>query len=312
VDSEITKLIQVAKLYYEENLNQSQIATKLGVSRPLVSNMLTKARSMGIVEIKIKEPFANNTLLLNQMRNVFNIQGGFVIPSANSQYLTEKAIINQSMVYLKETLQDVNHIGLGWGYTIGELIDTITDSDLGQTYDGEVCPLIGTASIPNKGYHPSELVREFAAKTGFNPNFVFAPAFPTTEQERELYINTDHYQELQKLWEQLDTVVLGVGAYPSVPDHATALRFGKTLQNEGAVGKILSYFYDKEGQIIKSDNDFALQIPLQLLGQVKRVIAVCPAEINAKAILGALKTGFITHVILTEEKAKEVISLRSY
>ena len=311
MDSEMMKLVQVAKLYYEENLNQSEIAKKLGVSRPLVSNMLTKARAVGIVEIKIKEPHANNALLLNQLKNVFNIQGGYVIPSSNSPYLTEKSIIDQSVLFLKETLHEMDTIGLGWGYTIGEFVDALTEADLNQTYEGRVCPLIGTASIPNKGYHPSELVREFGMKLGFEPNFLFAPSFPTSLQERELYINTDNYREIEEIWEELDTVILGVGAYPSVPDHATALRFGDGLQRQGAVGKILSYFYDKDGQIIAGDNDYALQMPHQLLGKVKRVIAICPVEINAKAILGALKTGFITHIILTEEKAKEVIALRS-
>jgi len=266
---------------------------------------------MGIVEIKIKEPFSNNTLLLNQLKNVFNIQGGFVIPSANSPYLTEKAIINQSVVFIKESLPNMKCVGLGWGYTIGELMDAFSAADLTMTFEGRVGPLIGTATIPNKGYHPSELVREFGMKSGFNANFVFAPAFPTSEQERDLYINTDNYRELHNLWTEMDTVIVGVGAYPSVPDHATALRFGDKLNKDGAVGKILSYFYDKDGQIIKSDNDFALQIPLPLLGQIKKVVAICPAEINAKAVLGALKTGFVTHVILTEEKAKEVINLRA-
>lgn len=311
MDSEILKLVQVAKLYYEENLNQSEIAKRLGVSRPLVSNMLTKARAMGIVEIKIKEPHANNALLLNQLKNVFNIQGGYVIPSSNSPYLTEKSIIDQSVLFVKETLHEMNTVGLGWGYTIGEFVDALTETDLHQSYEGLVCPLIGTASIPNKGYHPSELVREFGMKVGFEPNFIFAPSFPTTLQEKELYTNTDNYREIENQWQTLDTVILGVGAYPSVPDHATALRFGDTLQKEGAVGKILSYFYDKDGQVISGENDFALQMPLNLLGKVKRVIAICPVEINAKAILGALKTGFITHIIMTEEKAKEVIALRS-
>jgi len=311
VDSEIMKLVQVAKLYYEENLNQSEIAKKLGVSRPLVSNMLTKARAMGIVEIKIKEPHANNALLLNQLKNIFNIQGGYVIPSSNSPYLTEKSIIDQSVGFIRESLQDMETVGLGWGYTIGEFVEALSDADFNQGYEGRVCPLIGTASIPNKGYHPSELVREFGTKLGLEANYLFAPSFPTSAQEKELYTNTDNYREIEALWATLDTAILGVGAYPSVPDHATALRFGDELNKKGAVGKILSYFYDKDGQIILGENDFALQMPHHMLGKVKRVVAICPVEINAKAILGALKTGFITHIILTEEKAKEVIALRS-
>lgn len=312
MDSEMMKLIQVAKLYYEENMTQSQIAKKLGVSRPLVSNMLTKARNAGIVEIKIKEPFGNNMLLLNQLKNLFNVQGGYVLPSSPSAYLTDKAIINQAQFFIKEEIQEIKVMGIGWGYTIREVVEALKKEDFSGSGEGIVCPLIGTASIPNKGYHPSELVREFSSKTGFQPHFLFAPAFPPTDQEQGLYINTDNYQELDKVWDQLDTVIFGMGAYPSVPDHATALRFGKELNEQGAVGKFLSYFFDKEGRIIHGENDFAIQIPLSKLGRVKRVVAICPVDINAKAILGALKTGFITHIILTEEKAKEVIAYKAY
>jgi DNA-binding transcriptional regulator LsrR (DeoR family) len=312
MDSEMMKLIQVAKLYYEENMTQSQIAKQIGVSRPLISNMLTKARNTGIVEIKIKEPFGNNLLLLNQLKNIFNVQGGNVLPSSNSAYLTDKAIINQAQFFIKEELSETKTMGLGWGYTIGQIVEALKDEDFSGSNEGVVCPLIGTATIPNKGYHPSELVREFSMKTGFDPHFLFAPAFPTTDQEQGLYINTDNYQDLVQVWDQLDMVVFGLGAYPSVPDHATALRFGKELNKKRAVGKFLSYFFDKDGQIIHGENDFAIQIPLSKLGRVKRVVAVCPAEINAKAILGALKTGFITHIIITEEKAKEVIAYKAY
>jgi len=311
MDSEVLKLIQVAKLYYEENLNQSEIAKRLGVSRPLISTMLTKAKNMGIVEIKIKEPFANNSILLNQIQNVFNISGGFVIPSASSAYLTEKAIVNQCVQYLHDIMKDTKNLGLGWGYFMSKLVQAVVESEFPSTFEGSVSPLIGSATFPNKAYHPSELVREFGEKTGLTPKFLFAPAFPMTEPERDLYVNTDNFRDVLDSWSELDTVILSIGTFPSVPDHATALRFSDKLQKEGAVGKILSYFYDKEGRIIHGDDDFALQVPLEKLSRIKRVIAICPPEINAKAILGALKTGFITHIILTEDKAKEVINIRS-
>ncbi|WP_461205661.1 sugar-binding transcriptional regulator [Clostridium sp. DL1XJH146] len=310
MDNDTSNLIQVAKLYYEENLNQSQIAKKLGVSRPLISNMLTKARNLGIVEIKIKEPYENNSLLLNQLKNIFNIHGGFVVPTSNSPYVTEKSIINQSVLFIKESLQDTKVLGVGWGYLIGEVIGGISEDIIDKSNEGKIVPLIGSASIPNKGYHPTELVRELSEKTGLEPKFMFAPAFPTSEQESELYTNTDNYREIENLWNNLDTVVITIGAYPSVPDQATALRFGDKLHKEGAVGKLLSYFFDKDGRIIDSDDDYAIQIPKNILGKVKRVIAICPSEINTKAVLGALKTGYITHIIITDEKAKAVLGKR--
>jgi deoxyribonucleoside regulator len=44
---------QAARLYYQDDLNQRQVANELGVSRPTVSRLLTQARREGIVQISI-------------------------------------------------------------------------------------------------------------------------------------------------------------------------------------------------------------------------------------------------------------------
>ena len=45
-------LVHVAQLYYQQNLNQSEISKIVGLSRPTVSRMLEEAREVGIVEIR--------------------------------------------------------------------------------------------------------------------------------------------------------------------------------------------------------------------------------------------------------------------
>lgn len=67
-----------------------------------------------------------------------------------------------------------------------------------------------------------------------------------------------------------------------------------------AVGRILNYFVDVEGRVIRSDADFAVQIPLELLGRVRHVVGVCSANTKGKALRGALRTGYINHVIAPE------------
>lgn len=54
------KLSYVARRYYLEGQKQSDIARELGVSRPLVSRMLSEARELGIVEITVHEPGARD------------------------------------------------------------------------------------------------------------------------------------------------------------------------------------------------------------------------------------------------------------
>ena len=47
-------LVHVAQLYYQQNLNQSEISKIVGLSRPTVSRMLEEAREVGIVEIIVQ------------------------------------------------------------------------------------------------------------------------------------------------------------------------------------------------------------------------------------------------------------------
>ena len=52
-EKKIERMVNVARLYYEQNMTQNEIAKELGISRPLVSILLTEARACGIVTITI-------------------------------------------------------------------------------------------------------------------------------------------------------------------------------------------------------------------------------------------------------------------
>jgi len=49
-------LVQVANLYYKENLSQQKIADRVGVSRSLIAQYLQRARETGVVKIHISDP----------------------------------------------------------------------------------------------------------------------------------------------------------------------------------------------------------------------------------------------------------------
>ncbi len=87
------KLVTVAKMYYEDNMNQSEIAKAIGVSRPLISMFLADAKELGIVEVKIHSPFETDDNIMDALRESYNIQGGSLINGVNSKSMTEKMIV---------------------------------------------------------------------------------------------------------------------------------------------------------------------------------------------------------------------------
>lgn len=64
----IEELIRVSQMYYDEGLNQSQIAGEIGYSRSSVSRMLTEARETGIVQILPSGTHCNDC---NPLRRIF-------------------------------------------------------------------------------------------------------------------------------------------------------------------------------------------------------------------------------------------------
>ena len=307
---DIIRIVDISRLYYENHLTQAEIAKKLKISRPTVSKLLGEAKKRGIVKIELKSPLESNSLLLDQLAVIYKLEGGLIVPTTSSdKNLNDKLTTSQGAMYLERLLDSMKNLGLGWGYSLGTLIDALNPQKPKESMDRTVCPIIGSAGNAIKWYQTNELARIFAEKTGFTPYFLHAPAFPLSEENKRLFENTFEFQEISNLWSDLDTVVLSIGTYPSVPDQATAARFGNKLRESRAVGMIASYYFDIDGNIIESENDIVIRLPLEILRKVERVIAISFGEKKISSTRGALLTGLITHLVTDEITAREILEI---
>ena len=98
------KLAYVARRYYLENQRQSDIAKELGVSRPLVSRMLSEARELGVVEITIHEPGARAERLMERLHLYSAIQNGVLIEDGKDEDETNRAL-SQGAVELLQNIR---------------------------------------------------------------------------------------------------------------------------------------------------------------------------------------------------------------
>ena len=300
-EKELIRLIHISKLYYEENKTQAEIARILDISRPSVSSLLSKARKEGIVRIEILSYQQSNIGLSQGLCRRFDLKTCHVVASV-------EAFHQEVATVLLSFLEKSKVLGLGWGYNINKIIDALPQTNIRETAHGIVCPLIGTATVPHRGYHPNELATDLSHKTGFQAEYLISPAFPTTEQDQELFMNTNNYLNILERWRKMDTAIMTLGSFPLVPDHGTALRFGKKLIQEKAVGSLLSYFFNVQGGQISGDDDYAIQIPLRLLTRIKHVIGIVPPESNTNAVISCLQSGYVKHLVITEQNAKDVLN----
>lgn len=289
------RLAHVARRYYLEDWKQSDIAKELGVSRPLISRMLSEARELGVVEITVHEPGARAASLLERLRLSSSIQGGFLMEDGEDEDATNQAL-SQGAVELLQQL-GTRRLGVGWGYLIGQLVTWLEQNPQPNSTVTDICPLVGNASIPARNYQSNENVRLMAQQLGATPHFLYLPALPDNLEEKQLLCSTEIYRQIHQEWGQIDTALVNIGDYPSSPDFASLVRYGSLLQKQHACGRLLVYYFNEEGTVIQSEQDFAIQIPLETLMRCPRIIGVCSANTSARSLCGALHSGLFTHIV---------------
>lgn len=307
-DKKTERLVHISRMYYDQDKTQSEIARQYGISRPMVSRLLKEAREQGIVTIRIHDPNGGGgekTSLMDLVGREFGIYRGIVVRDEAGDQATNSAVSEAAVSFLLE-LHGAN-LGIGWGHIIGDVVSRMERSDRLVPICSSVCPLIGNGGVGLKNYHSNELVRSIAEHTGANPAFIYSPACVLSEQELRLVKELDNYREVYRIWEKLDVALVNIGNFPSVPDFASEARYGDILLKEKAVGRILNYFIDGKGTVIRSDSDYAVQIPLELLARVKHVVGICSANTSPAALRGALKTGYVDHIIAPEHVVRETL-----
>ena len=289
------KLAHVAQRYYLEDWKQSDIAQELGVSRPLISRMLREAREQGVVEIIIHEPGSKTANLLERLRRSNAVQGGVLVEDGEDGDATNQ-LLSQGAVDLLRQI-GARRLGVGWGYLIGQLVTWLEKNPELNSTVTDICPLVGNASIPARNYQSNENVRVMAQQLGATPHFLYLPALPDNLEEKQLLCSTEVYRQIYQQWEQIDTALVNIGDYPSSPDFASLVRYGSLLQQQHACGRMLVYYFNEEGTVIRSDQDFAIQVPIETLKRCPNIIGVCSANTSAKALRGALRSGMFTHIV---------------
>ena len=287
----LLRLAHVARRYYLEDWKQIDIARELGVSRPLVSRMLGEARELGVVHITVYEPGEESAVLLDRLRLSTSLQGGVLVEDGRDDDATNQ-LLSQGAVDLLRQI-GARRLGVGWGYLIGQLVTWLERNPQRDSAISDICPLVGNANIPARNYQSNENVRLMAQQLGAVPHFLYLPAL----EEKQLLCSTEVYRQIQDQWVQMDTALVNIGNYPSSPDFASLVRYGSLLQRHRACGRMLAYYFNETGTVIQSDQDFAIQIPLETLRRCPRIVGVCSANTSVKALRGALNTGILTHIV---------------
>jgi len=313
-NSEIRKLDDAARagwLYYVARKSQEEIAKKLNVSRQSAQRMVALSVSEGLIKVRLEHPIANCMDLNVKLKSRFGLKSCIIVPSddedPSSTVGLAQAGANEIEQHLKSTEPKI--LALGTGRVLRACVDELSLLNCEQH---QIVALLG--NMASDGSASSyDVVMRMAEHINAKHYPMPLPVLPRSKKEKE-QLHAQHYIASNlKLATQADVTFVGVGNLglnsPLHLDGFITQKELEDLQHQGAVGEVISWVFDKNGNLLDcAVNERVASAPLKVNSD-KLVYAIAAGEEKAYAILGALRSQLVNCLITNEYTASRLLSI---
>ncbi|OBZ14427.1 RNA polymerase subunit sigma-70 [Bacillus sp. FJAT-27264] len=294
--------IQAARLYYQSDYSQQQIAVKMGLSRPTVSRLLQYAKDQGYVNITIIDPSEDLDLLASDLKRKYGLDTVVLCDSpTNDAEEIKKHISKKAADYIHETVQDGDIIGVTWGTTMHAVALQLQSKPVKGV---EVVQLKGGVSHSQVNTYAAEIVNLFAEAFRTIARYLPLPVIFDSVAVKTMVEEDRHIRRIIELGRQANIAAFTVG---TVEEDTLLFRLGyfnkeeqELLRRTGA-GDICSRFFDKDGTICSEElNNRTVGIDLAELGKKEKSILVAGGQRKTESIRAAL-TGRYANILITDQ-----------
>ncbi|WP_425475887.1 sugar-binding transcriptional regulator [Mesorhizobium yinganensis] len=291
----------VAKLHYEGEMSQVDIAKRLGVSTATISRLLQRARAEGIVRIEIRDLAAPDALT-SDLIGKLGLKRAAVVEAPSAGILPALADPLGAML-AQAGLHAGSVLAIGWGRAVRAVVEAGLPAIPGVF----VVPATGGMQQHQPHFQVNEFVRLAAEQTGGVPHFVHAPYLPSLSS-RDAFLADPVIADSTALWDRIDAAVVGVGLPhgANTPDASAATPSEQALVD--AAGDVIRHYFDAAGRLIDWEGeDRMIAASPEQLRRAPLVIGVAVGENKAEAIVGAARAGLISAVVTDTRTAEAIL-----
>jgi deoxyribonucleoside regulator len=213
---------------------------------------------------------------------------------------------------LEQFLPAARVLGISWGTTINAIAQTFQPQ---QHFDVEVVQMMGGVGGPDPVIDGPALAQRLAHALTDRYRYLHAPLIVDTATTATALYRQHSIAETLNVAARSDVALVGIGAVER--DVSSLMRAGyltpdefDVLQRAGVVGDICARHFDIQGRPLVPEIDQRLiAITLEQIALIPVVIGVACGEIKAKAILGALRGGYLNVLITDAVTAEAILTL---
>lgn len=305
-------MVRVAKLFYDLDRTQSEIAAELGLTRWQIKRLLTEARELGVVRIEITPRAHRRTELEVRLQQAYGLQDAIVVPTGGGptgggdNALLIEAVAQAAANYLAGLNPKPALIGVSWGRTMSAVARRLPT---GWNPGVHVVLLNGATNLRSTANQTSAVAEEIAASANGVATLLPVPAIVGKKSTRQALEEDPIVERVLALAEQAEVVCFGMGGISN-----ESVLFGsgyleeadlERLKQAGAVGDMLGRFVDSEGAIVDAIlDDRTVGLRIESLKKKPRSIGVVAGSDKAAIALAALRGGYVSIMITDEAIAR--------
>ena len=305
-------LIEVSILYYLEGKTQSEIAKELFLSRPKVSRLLKRSRELNIVDIKINYHSDELANLQSDVMRTFNIPKVIAVRTLEKNEDTLREIGKAGAFELIDKVKEGMTIGISWGRSVRNTVNQLPNKAI---KDLKIVELFGAFSYDMDDTDMLSIGNLLSSKLNGRFFPLPAPIYMPDKQTREILIANPVIQQSLNMIKNCDLILSGIGAIDSrIPavlwDVYVEGNTQARIKEMGGVGFICAHFFDDQGRFLDLDvNDNVIGIQTKDIEKNENILLVAGGPSKAKAILAALRGGYINTLVSDHETLETILEL---
>ena len=302
--------LDAAKLYYA-GLTQQEVAQRLHVSRPAVSKLLAYARRRGFVRIEIHDPREQDPMLLDTLRERFNLLDvRLVSPVGPGEDLLRAALGREGARLLSSLVRDGDRIGAVGSRTLVELARSLEPV---HRHHVELIQMARGLLPAERGLDEEACLVRMAQAFDAHLHLLDMPLVLGSIAERNDLHRAPRGRRVMEMVDQARIALFTVGEIHSDLQHlgheVLSAVEREALIERGA-GDLCSHFIDVHGRICLPDlTHRTTGITLAELRSKEQRILVAGGEAKAPVMRAALANGYVNRLITDVSAARGVLEI---
>lgn len=304
-------VVEAAWLYYNEGLNQNEIARRLGVSRASVVNYLQEGRERGLIRIRLAdEPFLTHSLSLD-LQQRFGLAAAYVLPACSpaDDAATLARVAKGAGAWLPSLLAAGDTIGVAWGRTLYEVAEAM---DATPVPDCRVVQLVGSMATPY-GFTAELCSALLAQRLNARCINLHVPAILSTPELAEALRQEPLIAAQLRALGDCNKAIFAAGS--CTPESHIVLAGIATeadiaaYRARGARAVLCGRFIDAGGRHVEGPLDARMIgiTPERLLGRELGLLVSCGPD-KVEPMLAVLRGGYVTHMVTDSATAQALLA----